>query len=415
MFVERCVAAYVVDSVWPVALKPKMRTSVMSPPADRIAFNQPTLQGRELQYIEDSVAGGHTSASGPYSRRAADILREATSAEDVLLTTSCTAALEMTGLLLGLRPGDTVIVPSYTFVTTALAYARGGAKLLFCDIEPDTLGLDSAHLETLIDDSVRAVVTVHYAGVGSDLSGIKRVLERHPHVNLVEDNAHGLFGSYQERPLGSFGRFSTLSFHETKNFVCGEGGALLLNDAADVDRAHVLYDKGTNRRAFLLGEVDKYSWQDMGSSFGLSDTLAAYLYGQLEQRDTILAKRRAVFERYVGALAPHAESHGFQLPTVPRDREQAYHMFYLLLPDKARRDATLAHLAEQGVHATFHYVPLHSSPGAQPHLAHRTDCPVTDDISGRLLRLPFHNEMSWPDIERVVESFLEAQAVLTWP
>lgn len=375
---------------------------------EEIRFNRPSIEGNELAYIQAAVEQGHTSASGPYAALAAELLCDALGAKDVLLTTSCTGALEMTGMLLDLKEGDTVIVPSFTFVSGALAYARQGARILFCDIEPTTLGLDPERLDDLLDDSVRAVVPVHYAGVGCDLAGIRDVLSAHPGIELIEDNAHGLFGTSGGRPLGSFGRFATLSFHETKNFLCGEGGALVLNDAHDIERAHVLYDKGTNRRAFMLGSADKYSWQDTGSSFGLAEVLAAYLYAQLEQRAPILAKRQAVFDRYRRLLEPHAEQFGYRLPVVPADREQAYHMFYVLLEDRATRDRALASMRVRGVQATFHYVPLHSSPGGRRFAARQIDCPVTDDISGRLLRLPFHNDLSADDAVRVTNAFLAA-------
>ncbi len=261
-------------------------------PAPSIPFNRPGIEGREIEHIREAVQRGHTSADGPFTARVSQILAAETGASDVLLTTSCTAALEMSAMLLEVGPGDTVVVPSFGFVTTALAFVRQGARIAFCDIERETLGLDPAHLERLMDETVRAVVPIHYSGIGCDLAGIEAVLENWPRAQLVEDNAHGLFGRYRDRPLGSFGRFATLSFHETKNFICGEGGALLLNRAEDAERAHVLYHKGTNRTAFLHGLVDKYSWQDTGSSFGLSDVLAAYLYGQLEERTSILARRR---------------------------------------------------------------------------------------------------------------------------
>ncbi|MCB0976580.1 MAG: aminotransferase class I/II-fold pyridoxal phosphate-dependent enzyme, partial [Acidimicrobiales bacterium] len=224
-----------------------------------IPFNRPSIVGREMELMREAIEQGHTSAEGPFSSVAAEILTEATGGRSVLLTTSCTAALEMAALLLDIGPGDTVVVPSFGFVTTALAFVRQGARVHFCDIEPDTLGLDPAHLETLMDETVRAVVPIHYSGVGCDLDGIKEVLARWPNAFLVEDNAHGLFGTYKGEPLGSHGRFATLSFHETKNFICGEGGALVVNDPADVDRARVVYQKGTDRTAFLLGQVDKYS------------------------------------------------------------------------------------------------------------------------------------------------------------
>lgn len=372
----------------------------------RLTFNRPTLEGDELAYVRQSVEGGHTSSSGPFAERAAAVLRDGLGAEDVLLTTSCTAALEMSGLLLDLQPGDTVIVPSFTFVTTALAFARAGARLVFADIEEETLGIDPASVAELLDARVRAVVAVHYAGIGCDLAGLAKVLATAPDVDLVEDNAHGLFGRYQDRPLGSFGRFATLSFHETKNFVCGEGGALLLNDRRDIDRAHVLYDKGTNRRAFMLGDVDRYSWKDTGSSFGLSDILAAYLLAQLEQRDRILARRRAVFERYDELLAPVADELGFRTPVLPDDRAAAWHMYYVLLPDQPTRDRVLDGMRAHDIHPTFHYVPLHTSDGGFRFAGRLTACPVTTSVSGRLLRLPFHNALRRDEIDRIVEVFL---------
>lgn len=375
---------------------------------EEIKFNRPAIEGAELEHVQRAVAGGHTSASGPYSARVAECLRDAVGAIDCLMTTSCTAALEMSALLLRLQPGDRVILPSFTFVTTALAFAREGAQLVFADIEEETLGLDPDHVEALLDDHVRAVVPVHYAGVGCQLAALFEALRDYPHVDVIEDNAHGLFGTYREQPLGSFGRFSTLSFHETKNFISGEGGALLVNRQDDVERAHVLYDKGTNRRAFMLGEVDKYSWQDLGSSFGMSDVLAAYLWGQLEQRDAIFAKRRSVFERYMAALQPESDRLGFRVPKVPSDCRPAYHMFYVLLDNPNRLQPVLRTMRKHGINPTFHYTPLHSAPGAKPHLAFDTDCPVTESVSSRLLRLPFHNNLSSENIDRVVDMFLTA-------
>jgi dTDP-4-amino-4,6-dideoxygalactose transaminase len=374
---------------------------------DEIRFNKPSLEGNELAYMQTAVETGHTSASGPYAAAASELLREWLGASDVLLTTSCTAALEMSALLLSLKPGDTVVVPSFTFTSTATAFAREGAKILFCDIERETLGLDPAHLATLLDDSVRAVVPVHYSGVGCDMAGIDAAIAGRD-IAVIEDNAHGLFGSYRGRPLGSLGRLATLSFHETKNFICGEGGALIVNDEQYTARAHVLYHKGTNRRAFMLGQVDKYSWQDIGSSFGLSEVLAAYLYGQLEQRDVILAKRESVSEIYRYLLEPMADELSFQLPVVPPDRDPAYHMFYVLLADRPTRDAVIDSMRKQGVQPTFHYVPLHSAPAGIKFAARPAECPVTDDVSGRLLRLPFHNNLSIESVERVVNVFRDA-------
>lgn len=381
------------------------------PPDTTIPFNRPSLQGRELEYMRAAVEQGHTSADGPFSALAAEMLRTETGAQSVLLTTSCTAALEMSAVLLDIRPGDTVVVPSFGFVTTALAFARQGARILFCDIEDRTLGLDPTRLAELMDDSVKAVVPIHYAGVGCDIDGVRSVIADWPRAELVEDNAHGLFGRYRHRPLGSFGRFASLSFHETKNFICGEGGALVVNDERDSERAHVVYHKGTNRQAFLLGQVDKYSWQDMGSSFGLSDVLAAFLYGQLEQHERVLAKRKVAFDRYFDALAPEADRLGLRLPVVPEDREQAYHMFYVMLPDLETRNRLLGSMREAGVNPTFHYVPLHSSVGGRRFAARATDCPVTDDVSARLLRLPFYTELTGKEVDRVTDLFLSLLSV----
>lgn len=374
-----------------------------------MGLGRPTLEGNELDYIRQAVEAGHISCGGPFADRCRRLLSDELGAADVVLTTSCTDALEMSAMLLDLGPGDTVIVPSFTFVSTALAFARTGAKLLFCDIEPVTLGLDPQHLaELLAEPTVRAVVAVHYAGIGADLDGITEVLAHRPEVTLVEDNAHGLFGTHGGRPLGSVGRHSTLSFHETKNFVCGEGGALVLNDEADIERAWVLHDKGTNRRAFRQGEVDRYTWVDNGSSFGLAEVLAAYLYAQLERREDILASRRRAHQGYLDRLAPHARRLGLSLPTVPYDRTPAYHMFHVLLPDRRRRDAVLADLRSQEITTAFHYVPLHRSDGARQHILDTTECPVTDDVAGRLLRLPFHNRLGDADLDRVVDAFVAA-------
>ena len=373
-----------------------------------IPFNVASVEGRELDYVQEVVRGGHLSSGGAFAQRTAELLAADSGAAEVLMTTSCTAALELSAMLMDLQEGDTVIVPSFTFTSTGLAFARQGAGLLFCDIEPDTLGLDPAHLATLLDEHVRAVVIVHYAGVACDVQGIRDVLADWPEVQLVEDNAHGLFGTWRGEPLGSLGRFATLSFHETKNFICGEGGALLLNDPEDVDRARVLYDKGTNRHAFMLGQVDKYTWKDTGSSFGLSDVLAAYLLGQLEQRDAVQGKRRRVGERYAAALAPYADELGFEVMRVPDDRGSAHHMFYVLLSHRDRRNDVLELMRKAGVQATFHYQPLHTSDAGRSFAVRQTDCPVSQDVSDRLLRLPFHNNLSDPDLDRVVAAFLEA-------
>ncbi len=373
-----------------------------------IPFNRPEVSGRELELVREAIESGHTSSGGPFSRRAGELLAEATDAGEVLLTTSCTAALELSAMLLDLGPDDTVVVPSFTFTTSALAFARQGARLLFCDVEPETLGLDPRHLAELLDDSVRAVVIVHYAGIACDVAGVREVLADRPDVVVVEDAAHALHGALGEERLGSIGRFASLSFHETKNFTCGEGGALLLNDPADVERARVLYDKGTDRQAFFMGQVDKYSWRDTGSSFGLSDVLAACLVGQLEAADSIQARRRAVWEGYAAALAPHAERLGLRLPVVREGASPAWHLFHVLLPDASVRRPVMDDLREQGIATTFHYVPLHDSEGGRRFARRPTECPVTVDASSRLVRLPFFNTLGADEVERVADALVRA-------
>lgn len=375
-----------------------------------IPFNRPMVTGGEVDLMARAISSGHTSAGGPFSERVAEVLREATSSSHVLLTTSCTAALEMAALLLDVGPGDTVVVPSFGFVTTAGAFARQGAKVLFCDIEREHWGLDPVHLASLMDPSVRAVVPIHYAGVACDLDAIDDVLSGWPRAELVEDNAHGLFGTYRDRPLGSFGRFSTLSFHETKSFVCGEGGALVINDAADLARAQVIYDKGTDRSAFQAGLVDRYSWQEVGSSFGLSDVLAAYLCAQLDARASTMARRSDIHQRYVDSMAPLVDRFGLTVMAGAEGRSQPHQMFPLLVPDASRRGAVLSDMAAHGVQAAFHYVPLHSSPGGRKVSAAEVECPVTDDVSARLIRLPFFNEITEADQDRVVEALAGALA-----
>ena len=365
-----------------------------------IRFNQPTVEGNELQYVRQAVEQGHTSSDGPFTESVKGLLMDWFDAENVILTTSCTDALELAALLMDLEPGDEVIVPSFTFVSTALAFARAGARLVFAEIEDRYLSLDPTHVAEQITDRTRAIVTVHYAGIAGSVQDLTKL--RSDRVSLIEDNAHGLFGILDGRKLGTFGRFSTLSFHETKNFSCGEGGALVVNEEDDSARAQVLTDKGTNRRAFLNGEVDKYSWQDIGSSFGLSDMLAGYLLGQLEQRERSLARRKHVFDSYMEGLAPMVMEAGIRLPEIPPDAVPAYHLFYILMPDAESRSKALKDLRSRGVNATFHYVPLHSSVGASRFSARTTDLPVTDSVSQRLIRLPFHNALSDDDIETVI-------------
>ncbi len=378
----------------------------------RVPFNRASLTGHELAYIEQAVKNGHISGDGPFTRRCEQDLAGALGVLRVMLTTSCSHALELAALLLDLEPGDEVIVPAFTFVTSASAFALRGARIVFADVRPDTLNVDEAQLPALLGDRTRAIVAVHYAGVACELDQIT-ALARERGVALVEDNAHGLFGGYRGRPLGSFGRFAAQSFHETKNLTCGEGGALVLNDETDVERAEVLREKGTNRKRYFRGEVDKYTWVDLGSSYVPSDLLAAFLAAQLEARGAIQAARRRLWERYDEALRGWASEIGARLPVVPADREQAYHLYYVLLPTPQDQTGLIEHLKARGILAVFHYLPLHLSEVGRRFGGHAGQCPVTEDVSERIVRLPFFTSMTDAEQDEVVESLLAYRPAAT--
>jgi dTDP-4-amino-4,6-dideoxygalactose transaminase len=353
--------------------------------------------------MADAVRSGHASGDGPYTKKCHALLEQLLGVPKVLLTTSCTHALDMAALLLEIGPGDEVIVPSFTFVSTVNAFVLRGARPVFADIRPDTLNLDESRLEALITPRTRAIAVVHYAGVGCEMDTILEIANRY-RVAVVEDNAHGLFGRYRGRYLGTFGCLATQSFHETKNLTCGEGGALLINDPQYIDRAEIVREKGTNRSRFFRGQVDKYTWVDIGSSYLPSDILAAFLYAQLEERERIQARRRHIWEFYARELRDWAEDHGVRLPVVPPHCEQPYHLFYLLLPSLEARTRLIAHLKARGILAVFHYLPLHLSPMGQRFGGKPGDCPVTEDVSDRLLRLPFYNDLTDEELAEVVEA-----------
>lgn len=374
-----------------------------------IPFNRPSLAGNEFRYISAALESGHVSGDGTFTKRCQTFLQEKLGVAGALLTTSCTHALEMAAMLLDIQPGDEVIIPSFTFVSTVNAFVLRGARPVFADIRPDTLNLDEAHVARLIGPRTRAVVPVHYAGVGCNMEALQ-ALAGEQGIAIVEDNAHGLFGRYQGRPLGTFGAMATLSFHETKNFSCGEGGALLINDLRLLERAEILREKGTNRSRFFRGEIDKYSWVDIGSSYVPSDLLAAYLYAQFEAWECIQSKREALWHRYYERLHGWAEANEVRLPSVPTDCEQSYHMFYLLLPSSEIRQQLIAELKEQGILSVFHYVPLHLSEMGQQFGGRAGDCPVTETVSDRLLRLPFYNSLAAAQQERVIAA-LQASRV----
>jgi dTDP-4-amino-4,6-dideoxygalactose transaminase len=351
-----------------------------------IPFNRPHLAGREFDYIQHAVEAGQLAGDGQFTRRCQTWLERALGARRALLTHSATAAMEMAALLLDLQPGDEVIMPSFTFVSTANAFVLRGATPVFVDVRPDTLNIDEALIEPAITSRTRAIVPVHYAGVSCDMDAISTIARRHDLV-VVEDAAQALLSAYRGRALGSIGQLAAISFHETKNVMCGEGGALAINDERYLERAEILWQKGTNRSAFARGAVDKYTWVDIGSSFLPGEMVAAFLLAQLERAHEITAERLASWERYRDACAP-LRAHGVELPSVPADCVHNGHLFRVLLPPGLSRHETLRVLNARGVNAVFHYVPLHSSPAGRRYGRVASTMAVTDDRSARLVRLP---------------------------
>ena len=368
-----------------------------------IPFNRPSLAGDELRYMAEAVETGHLSGDGRFTARCHALLEQSLGVRKALLTTSCTHALEMSALLLNVGPGDEVIVPSYTFVSVVNAFVLRGARPIFADVRPDTINLDESRLERLITPRTRAIVVVHYAGVACEMDTILDIAARHG-VVVIEDNAHGLFGRYKGRLLGTMGTLATLSFHETKNITCGEGGALLINDPAFVERAEIIREKGTNRSRFFRGQVDKYTWVDVGSSYLPSELLSAFLFAQLEAQEEIQARRHHIWRYYADQLAEWSQTRGVRLPVVPASCEHPAHIFYMLLPSLADRQALIAHLKSHGISSVFHYLPLHLSDMGQQFGGRKGDCPVTEDVSDRLLRLPFFNALTDSHLARVVET-----------
>lgn len=375
-------------------------------PGAPIPFTLPTLEGNEQQYMDDALTRGRLSGDGPFTKRCQENLERTLGVPKVLLTTSCTSALDMTALLLDVQPGDEVIVPSFTFVSSINAYVLRGATPVFADIRPDTLNIDERKLESLITPRTKVIVVVHYAGIACAMDEIMSIAGRHG-VTVVEDNAHGLFARYQGRYLGTFGRLATLSFHETKNFTCGEGGALLINDPSLVARAEVIREKGTDRTRFFRGQVDKYTWVDVGSSYLPADLLAAMLLGQLEARERIQSLRKRIWDHYFENLSDWALAQDVRLPVVPSEADQAYHLFYLLLPSLAERQRLIEHLKAQGIHSAFHYQPLHLSEMGRRYGGREGDFPMTEHVADCLVRLPFYNRLSDEDLDRVVTAVRE--------
>ncbi|XTZ15308.1 dTDP-4-amino-4,6-dideoxygalactose transaminase [Micromonospora echinospora] len=369
-----------------------------------VPFHVPHTAGRQFEYMRSALESGDLDGNGVYSARAAERIQQLTGAGHVLLTPSCTAALEIAALLLDLAPGDEVVMPSFTFAPTASAFVLRGAVPVFVDCHPDTLNLDEKALQEAITPRTRAIVAVHYAGVACEMDEIQRIAEAHG-IPVVEDSAHGLGASYRGRPLGGIGALAAQSFHATKNVHSAKGGALLVNDADLVDRATIIRDRGTNRHQYFLGQVDKYRWVDLGSSYILPELLAALLAAQLEEFDTVQRRRREVWYRYHEGLAEWAAAQRVLRPVVPADRVHSAHLYHLVLPEPEDRAAFLDHLRARGVNATFHFVPLHTSPaGVRYGRTASGGCPVTEHVAERLVRLPLHTELTPAQVEQVIDA-----------
>jgi dTDP-4-amino-4,6-dideoxygalactose transaminase len=362
-----------------------------------IPFNRPFMTGRELTYIAEAHANGHLSANGPFTKRCEAWLEKLSQSRRAILVHSGTAALEMAAILADIRPGDEVIMPSFTFVSTANAFVLRGAVPVFVDVRPDTLNLDEQLIEAAITPRTRAIVPVHYGGVSCEMDTILKIASRHQ-LLVIEDAAQSILCRYRGRMSGSLGHMAAVSFHETKSVISGEGGALLVNDPAFLERAEWIRDKGTNRRAFLAGETDKYTWVDLGSSYGPADYTAAFLLAQLEEAEALLTRRRNIWKRYHEAFEDLEREGRVRRPIVPQECEHSAHLYYLLLAKGVSRPAFLTKLRDAGIHATFHYVPLHSSPAGQRFGRSAGDLKVTDDISARIVRLPM-----WPGLEEQLD------------
>jgi dTDP-4-amino-4,6-dideoxygalactose transaminase len=372
-----------------------------------IPFNRPRLIGREHAYIDEALASGKLSGNGRFAQQCARHLEGRLGTRRVLITPSCTAALEMAALLCDLNPGDEVIMPSFTFVSTANAFALRGAIPVFVDIRPDTLNINAELIEAAVTPSTRAIVIVHYGGVACEMDRIMELATRHG-LMVIEDAAHALPGTWRDEQLGAIGHLATFSFHETKNVHCGEGGALVVNDASLVERAEIVQEKGTDRAQFFRGQVDKYTWRDVGSSYLLSEVAAAFLWAQLEHLDDVTAERRALWAHYHDAFADLERHRLVRRPIVAPDSAHSGHLYYLLVPDPDLRGEFIQALQARGVHAVFHYVPLHSSPAGIKHGRVCGELPVTDDASARLVRLPLWSGLGIDRADHVIDAVHEA-------
>ena len=368
-----------------------------------IPFNKPFIAPSDYELLIQAVANNHSSGNGIFTQRVEEQIRSTTGAGRALLTTSCTHALEMSALLCNLAPGDEVIVPSYTFVSTASAFALFGAKPVFVDSRQDTLNIDASLIEAAITPRTRAICVVHYGGVACEMEQILAIARAH-NLMVIEDNAHGLYAKYQGEYLGTLGSLATQSFHETKNITCGEGGALLVNDAALIERAEILREKGTNRSRFLRGQVDKYTWVDIGSSWVMSDLLAAILWGQLQRADQINAGRIAIWNQYDQELREWADLHGVMRPHVPAGSEHVGHVYHLRFAHAEQRTRFIDHMKSRSIMCVFHYQPLNVSPVGQRFGGFLGQCPVAEHAGDCLVRLPLYNNLTESDQTRVIET-----------
>ena len=367
-----------------------------------IPFNRPTIAPRQIEYVVDAFASHHLAGDGTFTKRTTEKLSQLHNDSTVLLTTSCTAALELSAMLLDLQPGDEVIVPSFTFVSSANAFVVMGARIVFVDIDATTMNLDEAQVSAALGPRTRAIVAINYGGVGSVTQSLIDLAAQHGAI-IIEDNAHGLFGSTAGAPLGTRSSVSTLSFHETKNVTCGEGGALVINDPKLIEQAEIHREKGTNRSRFFRGAIDKYTWIDVGSSYLMSDINAAVLLAQLEFAGTIQQRRLGAVGRYQHSLTDWAANNGVKTQARPLESQTPAHLFCLLMPDYETRTRFLSFTRDRGVATTFHYVPLHSSPGGERFGSAPLGCPVTQDVSDRLVRLPVFSDMSSEEAGRIIE------------
>lgn len=369
----------------------------------RIPFNKPYMSGKELDYIRQSVLNNHISGDGPFTKKCHEFMEKSLMAKKVLLTVSCTAALEMAAMLCGIKDSDEVIMPSFAHPSTANAFYIRGARPVFVDIRPDTSNIDERKIEDAVTVRTKAIVVVHYAGIGCDMDAITDIAKRH-NLFIVEDAAQGFYAEYKGRFLGTIGDIGAFSFHETKNIICGEGGAIVINNEAFFEAAEIIRDKGTDRSKFFRGEVDKYRWVQKGSSYLPSDLLAAYLYAQIENKDRILERRKQIYDFYLRHIEPMAKEGFLSLPVTPYHCKGNGQLFHILLNDEAERDALIIYLEARGISAVFHFLPLHLSPVGMTLGYHEGMLPVTESVSNRLLRLPFFYEIKQHEQEMVVDA-----------